>query len=573
MNLSEKQQFFVNRIIEIFHKDSVDSYRVKYHNAYTLLLECQEVLNYWQNGNVNIFDTIELCLDETYKSLQKDTFISYNCCSKRIFLNEILEYKKSKGSRENSRHFEFFLDEVVSENKDLYFNKIIEKLKDTLVKSPSIISKNKIAEFEELDQVIGAFASQLVHLGFSKIFLFQTFLKNFQKSDDNFDDAFDKVVSLLTDGNLVKRTVIFRIYVIQKNNWVCPELGLQEEIPMDILNDYIKEKNKSFIEPSQNNYFYIFEAEKSHDSISAIKLARQDLSNKLDMLHLGNNLLNIELPNKGLIIYKDNQDLRFDNKTEYILDGYYGNEDQSNTIQIKEQIEKTITNIYVKEDVKERLTSALRHLRIGNTQKELEQRFINYWIALEFLFASPKAEAHTFSRLKSNIVNILLAGYMKRNLFDINKQLINNEIISINESIENQNVLEKAKEHPNLCSLLEYRLSKWTSLLNGNKDKRKDYFSSHKTNVTQHIARIYRLRNELIHEAAIKQDIESITSNLRYYLVFVINQMIEYFSKIDNGEQEMDDFFYKYDMLVKKIEESYDLDVILKVPLPSIIVV
>lgn len=42
-------------------------------------------------------------------------------------------------------------------------------------------------------------------------------------------------------------------------------------------------------------------------------------------------------------------------------------------------------------DVKDRITAALRHLRIGDGQVELEQQFINYWIALEFILLHRQA--------------------------------------------------------------------------------------------------------------------------------------------------------------------------------------
>lgn len=92
-------------------------------------------------------------------------------------------------------------------------------------------------------------------------------------------------------------------------------------------------------------------------------------------------------------------------------------------------------------DVKDRITAALRHLRIGDGQVELEQQFINYWIALEFIFASSSSKDNTYSRIKENLVNILSACYVKRNLLYLEnwmhrEGILNNEddlIAKINE--------------------------------------------------------------------------------------------------------------------------------------------
>lgn len=81
---------------------------------------------------------------------------------------------------------------------------------------------------------------------------------------------------------------------------------------------------------------------------------------------------------------------------------------------------------------------------------------------------------------------------------------------------------------------------------------------------------IYRLRNELIHEAAIKQDIENVTSNLRYYLVFLLNQIIVYFANVkeekEGQEVSLENFFYEYEIWKKRIKQSWDFNVIMSVP-------
>ena len=78
--------------------------------------------------------------------------------------------------------------------------------------------------------------------------------------------------------------------------------------------------------------------------------------------------------------------------------------------------------------------------------------------------------------------------------------------------------------------LMFYRLKRMKKHLH-HTDKTVSYIATHRTNLEQHLSRLYRYRNELIHEGAIKQNMENLTSNLRYYLVFVLNLCIDYFSK------------------------------------------
>ena len=85
--------------------------------------------------------------------------------------------------------------------------------------------------------------------------------------------------------------------------------------------------------------------------------------------------------------------------------------------------------------------------------------------------------------------------------------------------------------------------------------KTKDYIKFHEKNLESHITRIYRLRNELIHEAAIKQDIANVTSNLRFYLVFVLNQLISFLKEYKEYKTELDisHFFGKFHILFKHL--------------------
>src|SRR5690606_17154671 len=96
--------------------------------------------------------------------------------------------------------------------------------------------------------------------------------------------------------------------------------------------------------------------------------------------------------------------------------------------------------------------------------------------------------------------------------------------------------------------LLSLRARKLKSHLFNSAEKRKKYILEHKNNLKWHLGRMYRLRNELIHDAGLFENIENITSNLKYYLTFIINKLIEYYADVQpkpNSDKKimMDDFF------------------------------
>lgn len=53
----------------------------------------------------------------------------------------------------------------------------------------------------------------------------------------------------------------------------------------------------------------------------------------------------------------------------------------------------------------------------------------------------------------------------------------------------------------------------------------------HKSNIEQHLVRLYRVRNKLIHEARFDAKYQNLTSNLKYYLTTSLSLLIDYFYK------------------------------------------
>jgi hypothetical protein len=269
------------------------------------------------------------------------------------------------------------------------------------------------------------------------------------------------------------------------------------------------------------------------------------------------------VPKKSLVILNNYAHL---SSTDYMFDGVYS-DDISLATAFKGYLDKIWNNSFIEQGVKDRIYSALRHLRVGNSSGELEQRFINYWIALEFLFSSPESSETTFNRIKEYLPIILTSCYVKRNLYALNQYLINNNLLTSGDLYWERSDIEQYID--NIDSImLRYKLKSMKSRIFTTKEKTKEYIKSHEKNLKWHIARIYRVRNELIHEAALTQEIEGITSNLRYYLVFVLNQMIVYFANA-NSEREIsiDDFYNEYYMIKTKISKDLNVKNLLAVPL------
>ena len=563
--------FFYDRLLEAFHKETIDSHRVRCHNSLTLLLELEEVVTDWIKGNIKVFDTVKFCLEETNAAIKNDTCLSFESCRCSILSDLLIDFKKN-GEKDFSyaRKVQYILNSVIEENVPTYKQNLYNAISSIVLTEFWDDDKDEMTVLEDLDRLITSFATQLIHEGFSKIYLYKIVARVCNDTKHSFAAQVRYLNRLLCSGSIAPTTTIIKIPVNNLQKWISPILDLYDRIPDEYLSPAIVEAHQTFVTPSKATKYYIHNSIVAKDSVSALKETRESLSRVMDVIHMGDSSVNINIPNSALVISKNTDgSIHFEMAKEYVLDGGYRT-NEMDVISLIDHINRIRDDESIADDVKERLNAALRHLRIGNMQNELEQRFINYWIALEFIFASPEAKESTFTRLKANLMSLLSSCYIKRNIIDMEKKLKKNGIIDKEDSLWllDEGSLQDIINSESNC-LMRYRLRKIKSLII-KRDKRKNYFSVHETNIEHQLARLYRLRNELIHEAAIKQDIESVTSNLRYYLVFLLNQIVHFLLNVPHCSKKrqigLSDFFYQYDLFKRRIEESYDLNVIMSVP-------
>ncbi len=561
------RKFFKERIREVFHKDTIDSHRVRFHNTNSLLKELRSLIIDWRKNKIKQFDTVSLCATELIDSLKADEYISMEGYNKELFIDDLKKLAKSDGKNSNGGHELFILDKLIKGNRIEYLSVLFINLEEYLNTEEDYTEEKFVPKIKQVDNLISKLGTELINRGFSKSYIYACVNQMTKKPD--FDRQFNVFKSKFLTEDVPYFVVIYKIWTagtqLLNNDIPC----IFDDVPEEYLCEKVKIKHPKLVQKEEGCCFFIFKSQ-SKDYYNAIKNSKAKLAFLLDQVHLGIINVNISIPDTALVINLANIDKGASQLTNYMMDGVFGN-DISLFLRFYPLIGAVEENDNIEQDVKDRLNSALRYLRMGNTTVEMEQRFINYWIALEFLFSSPETNENTFTRLKTHLINILYCSYPRRNVLFLNEELVKKGYIESGTcfSIENIDDLISRITSP----LLKYRMHDIKSKLYNNTGDKKDYLSNHETNLTRHLVRIYRLRNELIHEAAINQDIENITSNLRYYLVFLLNQAIVYFSNVPESGNDcyrkvsMNDFFSEYIIFKKLIQQNYDLAVIMDMPL------
>ena len=574
MKKEDFQEFFKLRMTEILHKDTLDSYRVKANNVMSLLIEFRGVLENWTLGNIKNYQTVSYCLEECTDLIKKDTCLDFSFYDKDLFIEEFSIYDKEQRADKNilvsaTMKLKTDVEMCISINKTIYLKRLLEEIRKQLFFEGTIDDTNFSPTLREFDAYVSSFACELLRKGFSKKYLY-SFFKYFKQNKYRipFSEAFDKMCSTLVFGEKKRYTVVFKLnfpHDVSTDTTITDFPNLKASIDESMKNSIIKEIG--YKEEGDRIRFYIMEID-ALDSAMAARLCHDELSTIFDF-NL-NTFKSVEVPSTALTFCPRDGIDGYNVKLEkvFILDrGDMGmSEDEHSLYEKLKSIEQ---NPIISQDVKDRIIAAIRHLRIGDCQSEIEQQFINYWIALEFIFASSLSKESTFDRIKKFFIEISQACYIKRNILYLNIWLIKTHRIQEDEYYwEKNDVNEFINSIDNI--LLKYRLLNMKSHLR-NGESIKKYLAQHRKNLEQHITRIYRLRNELIHEAAIKQDIANVTSNLRSYLVFVLNQLIFYFnsSNYDMKSREMMQFFLTYESALKINSKYSDINKIIKTPLEN----
>lgn len=303
------------------------------------------------------------------------------------------------------------------------------------------------------------------------------------------------------------------------------------------------------------------------DFLSALKKGKVSLAENLDVLNLGFGDEHLRVHSRVLVIDENNpQGARFQSG-KYFLDGKY-KVAQDHYQSFIDKLPEIIKRENINNESKEKIKSAIRYLRLGNESTEVEHKFINYWIGLEYLFSSSE-NLNTIDRIKEYFVACHSLSYVKRNAYDFFKSISNlpkaelQDLQNYNENplscLINPNfyleiIFQFKNSHP-LIAYRSYQFSKKICPLEGDSQIKK-YVEEHKKNLIIHLTRIYRLRNEIIHDAATNTNNESIASNLRYYLTFMLNGVIDYLSTNNNENASIEDYFTINEILLGNIAQT-----------------
>ena len=564
--------FFKQRMVELYDNNTLDSYSVRTCNSMSMFFELQEMLEGWIACNVKRGSTVAYCIEECIQLLEIDEWLNFSFYDKKKLLKKLDEYRntvarikdsreKKEGDNYDARYMLNLVSLCISANDTTYLSELISSVRIDLLTVRSYQDKVFSSTIERFDHKLSLMATELVRRGYSKSYLY-FFFKSIKQNVAGipFKDAFDQLQSKFSAVHHYTDTVIIRLNFPNDN--VPAMEDLYEEVPGNYY-DAMRGSLKGIFKKAAGRRFYIVTVDAA-DTCSALQIARLRLSQALDRNDMGV----VHISNTGVVFYIKDGGIAL--RPETCHDVGSSRTDMYKLPAIMRQIDKSDA---ISRDIKVRLNTAMRHLRVGDDQSEIEQRFLNYWIGLEFIFSTPRSGDSTFSRLMEMFPTIKTLYYLKRNVTNLDLRLREKGLLGENDSFGNLSEAQiNAAFNGTTDILLKYRIKRMKSHLHHH-DKVKEYLDMHIKNLKWHLSRIYHYRNELVHEAAIKNSVESVDDNLRSYLVFMLNLLIDYCNlqvQFPNSTPvTMDNFFWHHELLWDKCTPEYEKDGFLALKMPE----
>lgn len=558
---TKAEKFFTEKLLELFYNRTIDSHRAKLNNPRWILIELHQVLMDWQQGKIKAFDrTIVPVLRETLRFIEDRHFLTFGSVDLKF-------YKDLLGKASDKQYQQVaFATKLLNDLNSNYRTVLFGEVEKEISRLNSV--SNGVEGFETLSKLLDFLSTEVINQGYAKGYLFSITSRIF--NDERalpFADAFAEMKDAI-DREEEEFTVVFKLNKLGGGNKKI-DIKSDFEIGEERIGELAKinKKSAAFFS-NQNAFCYFLEIRaKAHDYLSVIEKAKKHLFTLIDLIHLGYPDNPFDFTKKCLVVGTRKPELTNTQPVVYIPDGSYKNNEELYDL-LLEKIKRLKGNRALQRETVQKIVSAFRHLRLGRDADELEQKFLNYWIGLEYIFSNYDVHDTTITRLKEYFIHSHSVAYFKRNLnefhSDIKRLKLQDAIPGLNDDLE---YLKNAATYDYIIGnfsdaypLLAFRAHKYKQLITGTK-KLSEEILKHRTNLEWHLTRCYRIRNEIVHDAAIHLNIESITGNLKYYLTYILNGLLTYLDTVHSddtveGSVSISDFFMLQEIKYKSIDSA-----------------
>ena len=550
---TESQIFFIQAWFSLIHRNTLDSHRVRCMNSINIIQELQRLVRQREEG-LNVEDDLSMVVEEALEILKSDQIIKkFSYHTERLYpLLKKLTKKGNEKDQKNQQLAIYYLKDFAADLEERYLNHLFDTLNDTISNGH---------EYKGIFQLTNSLLSLMVDRGHSITVLFSA-VNNIlcKQGSDDFQTRFDHLRNLLTQG-INEYGLIFKLTNFSKFDDSMAQLG-----PVNFFlttDDKISTTNKDiqkFLSKGLNVVFAAIKA-KGWDAEAAGLNGKQQLDNILD-------LIRFEL--EGNIIGVDDQFLATQQNNTFQkilkLPSQIPNPRRNiNKFEFKEfldNVEYVTSQAPILPESGKKITSAFRFYRLGRDATQYENKFINWWTALEYLVRSGK-KGKIISEVEEKLTNILLLNYTTKHLesyipactycgMDFGPS--GTDLLDFYHRLQDPKKFKEILDSLHKSPLLKNTLKIFKEQTQDANSVSK-FLLRHENHLRWHMNRLWRMRCDIVHSANYSINLTLLSANLEYYLKTVLWLLLKFLRANPNIES-IKELFARTDSAVQSLKSN-----------------
>jgi len=544
------KRFFIQSWFSLAHKDSLDSHRVRCMNSVNIIDELMEFLSTPKAKFPGIKDEIARTSAEALKILARDPVIQEQFSHRWQKLNPLL--KDITPKKPPPPVVSYYLRDFQSELKLSYKGLVIDAIRREIYESQN--NHNLFIH-------VGSLLSLLIHEGHSIEELFaiirNIFISNRSTQIRSFDENFDFATEIISRRHS-EYDIIFRLQGCRKFDHLKSILG--EKISQEIESPSPVSVVKKFLNPGQNVLFAKFTVP-AQDDRSAALLAKKELDGILD-------LIRFELENRVISVDSDFISVRKNDNTSrrFRLPTIVPNPAKIIKPEHFEEFVNRFNRIFQNDELstesKEKIRSSLRFYRMGRDSDLFENKFLNWWTALEYLTRTGEP-GPIVDEVKAKLIPSLLLHYLEKHLNSYRNAFLFCNVKGFNSDISELELFEDIHDPGKIDEILKqiedvpFLLYKIETLKEktSNAKALSAFLERHENNLKWHIHRLWRVRCDIVHSAEYSLNLNLLSANLEYYLKSLLELIIDSFASTQEI-RSIDELYVRYQYANERLHQE-----------------
>jgi hypothetical protein len=535
--LLENEKFFLELWHGMTHEASLDSHRVRCLNARMIIRELKEEI---EIGRARPDDVLVLC-NEAEEILSCDpvageSFPRHIGILKPFLAQPPLPEEKKKESA--FREFRFAVADFSAVLEADYFKRLLAKL-------PQAISDADVARIEG---VTGAVLSDLIDQGWPIETLFSwpdLFFRIKNPPYNTFASNLNFMIRNLDRGDQ-PYSVILRLSGSSK----LSEFGDFNGFHFRRLPGFTpdgSESQRKFAAQSPLTTFAETEVD-APDFTAAAIAARERFERCLDLLRFNFEPEPLKVDTRCLVKRKGDERTRLP-EVRHLVPNPHHHLHVNDFRKFTSQLEEILARPSIRPESHECLRAGLRHFRIGSDADTYKDKFLSWWMGLEFL-AYVGAGGNIGPTVANHVGDALVQRYLYKFVSDLVRTLKGQKVAWSEDlaQLSSAATLDDL-DHPKCLTILQSqhgsetlatafprnpvaarRIRRLAEMLQ-NPLKTADAIAAHHRHLRWHLSRLYRVRCCIVHGSEVRHRLPLLTANLEFYLKELITILLRAFSK------------------------------------------